>query len=94
MNGQGISQNISSGIQIQPMLRLNRVGISERHCQLAIQIQPMLRLNLICSFPLIQSWTIQIQPMLRLNFAPDSVGQKTCSNSNTTNVKVKCFKQL
>ena len=78
------------GIQIQPMLRLNRLFKSSFRNFRIIQIQPMLRLN-IAYFAICKSKIfIQIQPMLRLNVLPKNPAIAADRYSNTTNVKVKC----
>ena len=54
-------------IQIQPMLRLNKLAQTNTVLRRNIQIQPMLRLNRGWKHWKTQCTNIQIQPMLRLN---------------------------
>ena len=65
VHGTGEFQN--QWIQIQPMLRLNRILRIMLSVILGIQIQPMLRLNHSKVLAELQWINIQIQPMLRLN---------------------------
>ena len=76
------------------MLRLNQIPVNSIVEDTNIQIQPMLRLNKVTNFGSYQLLTIQIQPMLRLNWKKVGNGLSGVFNSNTTNVKVKHFRQI